>query len=65
MIKNEKATTDFIKAVQSNNDLLLKITNHMDNHMNIDPENVNYGHVGSAGHVNNLLKEMCEFLEIK
>lgn len=64
MKDNEKATTDFIRAVQENNELLLSIMDHMKNHMNVNPEDVNYAHVGSANHITGELKNIKEFLNI-
>ena len=64
MKDNEKAVIDFTKAIQVNNDLLLNIMNHMDNHMDINPDEVNYGHVGNAIHVLEQLKSITEFLNI-
>ena len=34
-------------------------------HYGTDPEEVNYGHVGSAKRIDALLRELCEFAGVK
>jgi hypothetical protein len=38
---------------------------HIENHMDVAPEEVNWGHVGSAKHLLQLIKEASEFAGIE
>jgi len=38
---------------------------HVADHYGTDPDDVNYGHVGSAKRIDALLRELCEFAGIK
>jgi len=38
---------------------------HVADHYGTDPEEVNYGHVGSAKRIDALLRELCEFAGVK
>ena len=48
-----------LKAIRADLD---KIKGHMDDHMGIDPDSVNWGHVGTAQHVLEQLEETIYFL---
>jgi hypothetical protein len=62
---NEKALNAFIGKIGEISEKLELLRGYVDNHMECDPEDVNWGHVGSAGHVLEQLDEIIEFLGIK
>jgi len=61
---NEKALNAFIGRIVEINEKVETLRWFADNHMEIDPEEVNWGHVGSAAHVVELLDEIINFLGI-
>ena len=61
---NEKALSNFIGKIGEIHDRLGILRDYADNHMECDPEEVNWGHVGTAGHIVNQLNELIEFLGI-
>ena len=61
---NEKALDAFIGKVAEINKKLELLRGFMENHMDCDPEEVNWGHVGSAGHVVEELDNLINFLGI-
>jgi len=66
LTENEKALNAFNERMTSMNEKLELIQNHcIENNMELNPENVHWGHVGNAGHVNELLDEIINFLRIK
>jgi hypothetical protein len=62
---NEKALNAFIGKIVEISERLELLRGYVDNHMECDSEDVNWGHVGSAGHVLEQLDELIEFLGIK
>ena len=62
---NEKALDEFIGTVAAIEEKLDALTAHIENHMDVAPEEVNWGHVGSAKHLLQLIKEASEFAEIE
>ena len=62
---NEKALNEFIGAVAALEEKLDALKAHVENHMDVAPEEVNWGHVGSAKHLLTLLKEASEFAGIE
>jgi hypothetical protein len=61
---NEKALAAFIGKIGEIHDRLELLRWFADNHMECDPEEVHWGHVGSAGHVLEQLNELIDFLGI-
>jgi len=61
---NEKALNAFISKIGEINDRLELLRRYADNHMECDPEEVNWGHVGSASHFLELLNELIDTFEI-
>lgn len=62
---NEKALDEFIGTVAAIEEKLDALKAHIENHMDVAPEEVNWGHVGSAKHLLTLLKEASEFAGIE
>lgn len=44
----DKATAQFAAHIAEARELLAKLTDHADNHMGVNPENLHWGHVGDA-----------------
>ena len=61
----EKAIDRFIGLTAENTKMLEKLTSHMEDHMETNPDNINWANVGDAGRVNEGLKDITEFLGIK
>ena len=62
---NEKAQDEFIGTVAVLEEKLDALKAHIENHMDVAPEEVNWGHVGSAKHLLQLIKEASEFAGIE
>lgn len=62
---NEKALDEFIGTVEAIEEKLDALKAHIENHMDVAPEEVNWGHVGSAKHLLQLIKEASEFAGIE
>ena len=58
MKNNEKALAAFMKALSESKAKLEALTEYAGNHMNYDPEEINWGHAGSAQHLNSLLNDI-------
>lgn len=61
---HEQALAKFMSRTQACRDLVEKITTHLDDHMNVEPENVNWAHVGDVAHIQMLLEQICDFARI-
>lgn len=61
-MKNEKALDAYIATIAEINAKLATLTEQADNHLGHSPEEINWGHVGSAKHVLEQLAEITEFL---
>jgi hypothetical protein len=62
---NEKALDEFIGTVAAIEEKLDVLKAHVENHMDTSPEEINWGHVGSAKHLLQLIKEASEFAGIE
>lgn len=58
---NEKALDAYMTTVAEINGVLASIKDKVSDHFGVPPEEINWGHVGSAQHVLELLKEIVEF----
>lgn len=58
---NENALNAYMCAISDIQSQLHKLDELIDNHMNISPEDVNWGHVGDAQHISELLHEVINF----
>jgi hypothetical protein len=64
-MENEKALGAFIEKIGKINARIEALKNLAENHMNYEPETVNWGHVGSAAHVLEQLSEITDFLGLE
>ncbi len=64
MRMNEKAVDKFMEIKLENEVLISKISRFVANHHNVAPDDINYGHVGDALHVQEKLNDIIEFLGI-
>ena len=62
---NEKALNEFVGTMAAIEEKLNALKAYIGNHMDVSPEMVNWGHVGSAKHLLQLIKEANEFAGIK
>ncbi|UUV44852.1 hypothetical protein RCRUDOLPH_85 [Rhodobacter phage RcRudolph] len=65
MTTQEQAVDAFLKNTSRNIELLQALLAHVEDHMGVAPEEVNWGHVGSAGKAREDLEELCRFLQVK
>lgn len=65
MSTNEQAVDAFLKNTSRNIELLQALLAHVEDHMGVAPEEVHWGHVGSAGKAREDLEELCRFLQVK
>jgi hypothetical protein len=59
-MSNEQALQDFVSCINRANDLALSIMHALDNHLDVDPDAVNWGHAWSAAAIANSLAEICD-----
>ena len=64
-MNNEKAVSVFMLAVAQIQEELEDLQAYVDNHLNVSPEAVNWGHVGTARHLLELVREAGVFAGIK
>jgi len=62
---NETALSAYIAALAEMRETLAALTAHADDHLGTLPEDVNWGNVGSANHINELLGEIAGFLSLR
>ena len=62
---NEKASAAFVGAIGEIKERLEVLNEYMDNRMDTSPEEINWGHVGSANHIRELLDGIIGFANIK
>ena len=60
-MKNEKALGAFMAKIAEAQTLLAELQAHVDDHMGASPEEINYGHVGSAGYMVEKLTELTDW----
>ena len=58
----ESAVNAFIARVMEAQEKIEVLKAYFENHMEENPEEINWGHVGSAAHSVELLNELTEFL---
>jgi len=59
--KNEKALGEFMAKMAQAQELLAELQAHVDNHMEFNPDEINWGHTGSAGHLVQQLTELTDW----
>ena len=55
----DEARDAFIDRIASARELLTLLTRHLDDHMEVAPDEVNWAHVGDAGRIRESLKEIA------
>lgn len=60
-MNNEKALTAFINTIVDIRGQLDVLTDLTDEHLGYNPEDINWGHVGTAQHIHELLEEVIAF----
>ena len=60
-MKNEKALSAFMAKIAEAQILLAELQAHVDDHMGESPDEINYGHVGSAGYMVEKLTELTDW----
>jgi len=61
-MKNEKALDAYIATITEINAKLAALTEQTENHLGYSPEEINWGHVGTAKHILEQLAEITKFL---
>ncbi|MCL2107046.1 MAG: hypothetical protein FWH26_08340 [Oscillospiraceae bacterium] len=61
----QTALEAYAAALAEMRDTLAALTAHADDHLGTTPEEIHWGHVGSANHVNDLLGEIAGFLGLR
>jgi len=62
---NEKALNAYAATIDDIRETLAALLEHADDHFGTAPENINWGHVGSANYVRENLNEIAVFLKLK
>ena len=62
---NKQALDEFVGMMAALEEKLDTLKAHIENHMDVAPEEVNWGHVGSAKHLLQLIKEASEFAGVE
>jgi hypothetical protein len=57
---NEKALAAFIENIAGIQEHLEQLQNYVDNHMEYNPDEINWGHVGTAAHYLASLKQLTD-----
>jgi len=60
-MKNEKALGAFMAKIAEAQTLLAELQTHVDDHMGSSPDEINYGHVGSAAYMVEKLTELTDW----
>ena len=62
---NDGALTAFMMNMSEVRDQLLVLTSYVDNHMDVLPDEIHWGHVGSARRTLELLLQINQFLNLE
>ena len=57
---NAQAQAEFMNTINNCVQLLEQLTAHVNNHIDVDSESVNYGNVGDVKHLEGALHLACE-----
>jgi len=60
-VQHEKALEKFIGQIGEINDRLAELQNFADDHMGFNPDDINWGHVGTAGWLVEKLTELTDY----
>ena len=58
--QHEKALEAFIETVGGIKEYLAELTEFADDHLNYNPDDINWGHVGTANHYLETLKQLTD-----
>ena len=61
-MKNEKALHEFMAKIAEAKTLLDELQAHVDDHMEVSPDDVDWGDVGSAGYMLEKLTELTDWV---
>jgi len=61
MKNNDKALQEFMAKIATASTLLQELQEFVDDHMEYSPDEINWGHVGSAGYVVECLTELADW----
>jgi len=56
----EQALATFVSRIEASRELLARLSQHLDDHLGIEPDAVHFGHVGDAAHIQMLLEQICD-----
>jgi len=59
---NQKAQDAFMEKLAYIKDAVKEIEGYIDEHMNLNPNEINWGHVGNASQIAGQLTEILEFM---
>ena len=62
---NEKALNAYAATIAEIQEILAALLDHADDHFGTAPEDINWGHVGSANYIRENLNEIAVFLKLK
>ena len=62
---NKEALSAYIAALAEMRETLAALTAHAEDHLGTAPDDVNWGHVGSANYVKDHLNEIAGFLGLR
>jgi len=62
IMKNEKALGEFMAKMAQAQELLTELQAHVDNHMEFNPDEINWGHAGNAGYMVEKLTELTAWV---
>lgn len=62
-MKDEHALAYFVATITKLRQEAATLTNNIENHMGYDPDNINWGHVGTAQHVLHIIRKINTELE--
>jgi len=60
-MNNEKALHEFMSRISEARERLAELTVYVDGHMEVSPDGVNWGDVGSAGHLVEQLTQLTDW----
>ncbi len=62
--KTSKATIEFMGKIDRSRRLMAAIEKHLEDHLGVSPEEVNWAHAGDAGRLAGKLEEIAEIFQL-
>jgi hypothetical protein len=56
----EQALATFVSRIQASRELLACVSQHLEDHAGVEPDQVNWAHVGDAARIQMLLEQICD-----